>query len=133
MNDLEFEALFGSVAKANAPVEELPDPVGLDWELAKTSPSAGRTVSSVLRKAFTDDIVGDTSVFESLSDTAIRKVQAMGYTADTLAKRAKGNILVKFADGREILNPTYNRSDDSWRKDNVLYRGEVVEIEMQEV
>jgi hypothetical protein len=124
---LEFESIFGSLKKANAPVEELPDPLDVNFEYAKATGNTG----TIMRKAFVDDVVGDTT-FESPTDTALRKMKAMGFD-DNLQKRAKGNVLVKFKDGREILNPVYNRADDSWKKDNVLYRGEVVEIEMQEV
>ena len=135
MDDLEFEALFGSVLKADAPVSELPDPVGLDWELTKKSVDSGKNVTKVLKEYFAKDCTGDIlSDFESPTDKALRKLKASGINLiDTLAKRASGNVLVKFADGREIMNPTYNRADDTWKKDNVLYRGEVVEIEMQEV
>jgi hypothetical protein len=132
MDSYEFEALFGSLAKADAPVAELPDPVGINWEIAKKSADSGKNVTKVLREYFGRDCAGDLSDFESPMNKAVRKLNAMGFD-DTLQKRAKGNVLVRFADGREIMNPTYNKADDSWRKDNVLYRGEVVGIEMQEI
>jgi hypothetical protein len=134
MDSHEFEASFGSLAKADAPVEELPDPVGINWEVVEKSPAATRNnVTKVLREYFVKDCAGD-FCFESPTDKALRKLKANGIDLNqALAKRASGNVLVKFADGREMLNPTYNRADDSWKLGDVIYRGEVVEIEMQEV
>jgi hypothetical protein len=135
MDSFEFEALFGSLAKADAPVAELPDPVGLDWEPTKKSASAGRNVSHVLREYFGKDVCGDIHDFETPTDTALRKMKAREAAANenTLQKRAKCNCKRQYTlhDGTVLDDPTITKvgaADDFYfvlEKDGKRYMDKV--------
>ena len=94
----------------------------ISWD-TKPSRDVVKHVSAVMRSAFISDILGD-SYPELVKNTPVE---------EKLEKRYKGKVTVTFADGVQIVNPTYIRATDEYLLDGKVYKGqEVTRTEMEE-
>jgi hypothetical protein len=93
----------------------------INWDTKPTA-DVKKHVSAVMRSAFINEILGDST----------HQLEKYLPKEDKLEKRAKGNVTVTFADGLKLVNPKYLMATDEYLLDGRLYKGEVVRTEMEE-